>query len=111
MSGPPQLVAQGVDKVSHCLDLTRKVSEITAQLAEFMRVARTGGRHRMGQQELLCLRTRFPGDVVTDQFECVENGPMLGHDRVKRLVPSKRMRGHDGSLMALHRIEQFGFAE
>ena len=52
--------------------------------------------------------TSLGGYVIADQFQRVEDRPVLGDDRVEGLVPSERVSRDDCSIMLVDDAEEIG---
>ena len=108
MAGPAGPGAKGGDEIGKGVDGPVELGEVAAQGGDLVRVARAGGCHRMRAKQGFGPQAGLRGHVVADQLQGVEDGTVLGHDLVERLVPAERMGADDCRLVAVHQRQQLG---
>src|SRR5271157_2304280 len=108
MAGPAGPGVQPGDEIGKGVDGPVELGEVTAQGCKLVRVARAGGTHRMVAEQGLGPQAGLRGDVIADQLQGVEDGTVLGHDLVERLVPAERVGADDRRLVAMHQRQQLG---
>ena len=97
---------QSGDEIGKSVDGPVELGEVTAEGGKHVRVARAGGTHRIVAEQGFGSQAGLCGHVVADQLQGIEDGTVLGHDLVERLVPAERMGADDCRLVAVHQRQR-----
>ncbi len=102
------MTLEGSNEVGHGCDGAGELAEVTTDDEHVMAITRSCRSHGVALEHAGDLGPVLGGDVVTDQFEPIEHSAVVVENRVKVLVPPKRMRGNDRRAVTLDDRKQLG---